>query len=63
MLYHVKMYDDGDTPVAEAHVEAESFEDARTIAFRIMRKDYPGIDPERYNQTMITDELYRGPTL
>ena len=59
MIYHVVMYGDGDNKVAEAFVEAPSSEEAYPLALRLMRKEYPNIDPQKYNQTLTSETLYR----
>ena len=59
MIYHVVMYGNSDIKVAEAFVEAASSDEAYPIAMRLMRKEYPHVDPQNYNQTMTTEILYR----
>ena len=62
MLYEVAMYGKSDEPIASAFVEAESVYDAHSIAIRLIRKKYPDIDPQQYNQTVVTDMLFRSST-
>lgn len=59
MIYHVVLYGEGDAKVADAFVEAASSDEAYPVALRLMRKEYPHIDPQKYNQTMTMETLYR----
>ena len=59
MIYEVVLYGDADEPVAKAFVEANSHNEAHTAALRLMGKQYPHIDPQRYNQTVAMETLYR----
>ncbi len=58
MIYHVVLHGDS-KPVAEAYVEASSANEAHTIALRLMRKQYPEVDPQKYDQTIAMETLYR----
>lgn len=62
MIFEVVMYDDGDEPVATALVEADDSRAAHAMAMRLMRKKYPELDPEKYNQTLVMEKLFRGST-
>ena len=62
MIVEVVMYGDSDEPIAEALVEAPTFGDAHTIAMRLMKKQYPDIDPQKYNQTMMSKIYFRSST-
>lgn len=62
MVVEVVMYGQGDEPVAKALVEAPSLEEAHAIAMRIMKKQYPDVDPEKYDQTIAQSILFRSGT-
>ena len=59
MIYEVVLYGNDDTPVGKAVVEAQSANEAHVVALRIMRKQYPHVDPQKYNQTIAMETLYR----
>lgn len=60
MIVEVIMYGQDDEPVAKALVESDSLDEAHSVAMRIMKKQYPDLDPEKYNQTIASSLLYRG---
>lgn len=57
MIVEVVMYGDNEEPIAIALVEANSFDEAHAKAMKIMKKQYPDIEPQKYNQTL-TDKIY-----
>ena len=59
MLFEVTLYGSDDEPVAKSLVEAASANEAHTVALRLIRKQYPQIDPQKYNQTIATPTLFR----
>lgn len=59
MLVSVKMFNENDEQIAEALVEAPDFIEAHQKAMKLMRKQYPDIDPQKYNQTMANQIYFR----
>lgn len=62
MIFEVVMYGESDEPVAKAFVEALTLNEAHTVALRLMRKQYPNLDPQSYNQLIASEILYRTAT-
>jgi hypothetical protein len=59
MIYEVVLYGSDDQPVGKALVEAPSANEAHSVAIRLMKKQYPHIEPQKYNQTIAMEILYR----
>jgi len=53
------MYGEDDKTLAKAFVEAPTANEAHSVAIRLMRKQYPNVDPQKYNQTIAMETLYR----
>jgi len=62
MIYEVVLYGSTDEAVGKAFVEAQSANEAHSVALRLMRKQYPNIDPQKYNQTIAMEILFRTDT-
>jgi hypothetical protein len=59
MLVEVIMYGENDEQVAKSLVEADTLNDAHKIAIRLIKKQYPDIDPQSYNQTIASKIYFR----
>jgi len=59
MLFEVILYGDDDEPVGKAVVDAATAHEAHAVATRLMRKQYPNINPENYNRTLIMETVCR----
>ena len=62
MIVEVVMYGIDDEPIAKALVDAPSLNAAHEIGLRLIRKQYPDIDPQKYNQTMANEIYFRSST-
>ena len=62
MIVEVVMYGPNDEPVAKALVESNSLDEAHGIAIKLIKKQYPDIDPQKYNQTMANQTYFRSST-
>lgn len=54
------MYDKSQEAVVRTFVEAEDSSSAHTLALELLHKQYPQLDFEALDQTVVMERLYRG---
>lgn len=60
MKFEVVMYDKRLEAVARAFVEADDSASAHTLAMALLSKQYPQLDTEALDHTVVLERLYRG---